>query len=400
MLPFARLCALLCLLAGCSRPSADAAPASGAKPSPHPRPFSIASWNIEWLNRAEGKGEVPRQASDYARLAEHARKLDVDVVALQEVDGEQAARRVFDPAVYDFHFASDVGTTQRAGFAWRKTWRAIPHPDVTGLAESGPRRGADLEVELGGRRIRLLSIHLKSGCQDRALDSGDPSCSTLAAQIPALEEWIDARAREGVPYAVLGDFNRRFVAGDELWSAIDDGDPPGATLVDAGTVARLSALIDHIVVGGTATSWLAPGSFRHVAYSPDDLRAGVKLSDHRPIVVTLDPSRVRSEAAPDPVPLRAAQARDHVGELATVCGVVASARHVAARRAGPTFLNLDRAYPDQIFTVFIPPADRQRFDRPELAYARKRICVTGTIDLHDGKAQIVASDPSQISLAQ
>jgi hypothetical protein len=40
--------------------------------------------------------------------------------------------------------------------------------------------------------------------------------------------------------------------------------------------------------------------------------------------------------------LTTAEAKDHVGEQATVCGKVASARYAATSRGKPTFLNLDK----------------------------------------------------------
>ncbi|MDH3690729.1 MAG: hypothetical protein OEU36_14870 [Gammaproteobacteria bacterium] len=37
---------------------------------------------------------------------------------------------------------------------------------------------------------------------------------------------MDARAAAGIPFIVMGDFNRRFdVPGDEFWPEIDDGKP-------------------------------------------------------------------------------------------------------------------------------------------------------------------------------
>ena len=47
------------------------------------------------------------------------------------------------------------------------------------------------------------------------------ACPVLFQQVPVLERWIDSRAAEGVRFAVLGDFNRRFDrAGDELLLAL------------------------------------------------------------------------------------------------------------------------------------------------------------------------------------
>jgi hypothetical protein len=49
--------------------------------------------------------------------------LDADVIALQEVDGPEAARLIFDPAEYEFHFSSQ-NNPQRTGFAIAEAWRS------------------------------------------------------------------------------------------------------------------------------------------------------------------------------------------------------------------------------------------------------------------------------------
>ena len=51
--------------------------------------------------------------------------------------------------------------------------------------------------------------------------------------------------------------------------------------------------------------------------------------------------------------LTSAQAEAHVGENATVCGIVASGHIAASGRGEPTFINLDSPYPDQVFTILI-----------------------------------------------
>jgi DNA/RNA endonuclease YhcR with UshA esterase domain len=91
-----------------------------------------------------------------------------------------------------------------------------------------------------------------------------------------------------------------------------------------------------------------------------------------------------------------ADAINQVGEAATVCGRVASAKYAESSRGSPTFLNLDRPYPDHIFTAVIWGTSRSRFHSPPEALSGKSICVTGVISIYRGKAQIEVSDPSQI----
>jgi DNA/RNA endonuclease YhcR with UshA esterase domain len=96
--------------------------------------------------------------------------------------------------------------------------------------------------------------------------------------------------------------------------------------------------------------------------------------------------------------LTAAEAKDHVGETATVCGNVVSTRYAASTRGQPTFLNLDKPYPNQIFTIVIWGNNRSKFGKPEVEYREKRICVTGKITEYRGVPQVIADDPAQITV--
>lgn len=92
-----------------------------------------------------------------------------------------------------------------------------------------------------------------------------------------------------------------------------------------------------------------------------------------------------------------AEASKYVGKTVTVCGKVCSATNATRSKGRPTFLNLDRAYPNQIFTALIWGENRGKFSTPpERAYNGERICVTGTVSSYRSQAQIVVKNPSQI----
>jgi DNA/RNA endonuclease YhcR with UshA esterase domain len=93
-----------------------------------------------------------------------------------------------------------------------------------------------------------------------------------------------------------------------------------------------------------------------------------------------------------------ADAKDHVGERATVCGDVAGTHFAARSKGTPTFINLDRPYPNQIFTILIWGNDRPKFGSPEETYSGKHICVTGKISIYRGVPEVIAYEPSQISV--
>jgi hypothetical protein len=96
--------------------------------------------------------------------------------------------------------------------------------------------------------------------------------------------------------------------------------------------------------------------------------------------------------------LTTAEAIDHIGEKATVCGKVASTRYAATTRGRPTFLNLDKPYPSQVFTVLIWGENRAKFGAPEDKYRGKQICVTGTITEYRKAPELVVSDPQRIEV--
>ncbi len=96
--------------------------------------------------------------------------------------------------------------------------------------------------------------------------------------------------------------------------------------------------------------------------------------------------------------LSAAEAKDHVGETATVCGNVVSTRYAASTKGQPTFLNLDKPYPNQVFTVVIWGSNRTRFGTPEVDYKGKRICVTGKITEYRAIPEVIVNDPAQITV--
>ncbi len=308
-----------------------AALTAGAPPAAAQAPLRVATWNLEWLTERESPAGAPRADTDYAALARYADALDADVVALQEVDGPAAAARVFDPARYAFYFEPG-DNLQRTGFAVRRGLTVVDDPDYVALRTGNDRlrAGAVITVDVAGRPLRLMSVHLKSGCFARPLADDSDACQKLRPQIPLLEAWIDAAAASDTAFVVLGDFNRRLgTPGDEVWAALDDGEPYHADLT-AVTEGRLSTCengrypdyIDHIVLDRRATGWLVPDSFRQTVYADGET---AQLSDHCPISVRLQPGAAlprdirwaRASAERDAVFLQTYRAAgEHLRELA------------------------------------------------------------------------------------
>jgi hypothetical protein len=120
---------------------------------------------------------------------------------------------------------------------------------------------------------------------------------------------------------------------------------------------------------------------------------GIRVIQALVVLVLATPSPV-AWAAPW---LATQDAADHIGEVATVCGTVASTNFAIRSKGQPTYLNLDRPYPNQVFTILIWGSDRPKFGTPETTLMAKRVCATGTIKEYRGKPEIVATDPRQLT---
>ncbi|WP_298127032.1 endonuclease/exonuclease/phosphatase family protein [Brevundimonas sp.] len=261
----------------------------------------LAAWNIEHLAEANGSGCRPRTDSEYAALRDYVAGLDADVVAFQEVESKAAAERVFDPATYTVVIEERMGSNrrsvcrgqegltinaQRTGFAVRNSIPFERKTDFTDLQLGDPdlRSGVDLVIRpRGGEPIRLLSVHMKSGCSS---GNSNEACSVLFQQVPVLESWIDQRANEGVRFAVMGDFNRRLtMSGDTVWAEWDDASPPNADLAlasgdrSAQCNPRYRDFIDFIVLDREAAADLQGFEERTFAGEP--------LSDHCAVLAYL-----------------------------------------------------------------------------------------------------------------
>jgi 5'-nucleotidase (lipoprotein e(P4) family) len=291
----------------------------------------IGSWNIEYLMTrathtalrapcAEDGGKVggdertlpcaitqrePRGEGDYASLRTYANELDADIVALQEVDGPDAAALIF-PG-YEFCFSSRAHP-QKNGFAIRRgvPFRCEPEYEPLSL-DDAVRRGVVATFFPGtSHEFQLMSVHLKSGCPAGPLTQPTRNCELLSRQVAPLEAWIEGEARAGKRFGLLGDFNRRFTvekgpARDaqgrplNVYKEIDDGDPPASKLRNVTGANKFSPcttdspyreFIDNILLGRDLARSELRKSFVRVVFDDGDAREHW-LSDHCPVGIEL-----------------------------------------------------------------------------------------------------------------
>lgn len=163
----------------------------------------VATWNLEQLANATAEGCVGRTEADYAALATRIDTLGAEVIAFQEVENTAAAERVFDAERWKVEVSARPSTGSgppcsgrtearlghlATGIAVREGLGYRRNTDFSVLAGGNRflRWGTDLTVMRAGRELRVLSVHLKSGCWSAREDgfaSRESDCETLREQM-------------------------------------------------------------------------------------------------------------------------------------------------------------------------------------------------------------------------
>lgn len=204
-----------------------------------------------------------------------ASKLNVDIIAFQEVSGVASVRQALGALADQYHICSFDGEykVQRLAFAWKKELGAATEPcrPVHQMSlpqlpvEDQVRPGLTMALNVRGKRLRLMTLHLKSSCvsslEKGRLDTEDSAspCAVLQRQIAPFEAAFEKLGAGGTPFVILGDFNRNLwheageltgsnpirsdgtkdlaaplpakVKTQNLWKEVNDGQPPESRAV-------------------------------------------------------------------------------------------------------------------------------------------------------------------------
>ncbi len=99
--------------------------------------------------------------------------------------------------------------------------------------------------------------------------------------------------------------------------------------------------------------------------------------------------------------INSTQAKDFIGKEKCVCGKVVSTKFSENGKTNPTYINLDKKYPEQVFTLMIFGQDRENFSYiPEEFLQGKTICVKGKIGEFRGTPQIIADKEKQVEIVK
>lgn len=92
----------------------------------------------------------------------------------------------------------------------------------------------------------------------------------------------------------------------------------------------------------------------------------------------------------------AVQAKSLTGKTLSICGTVVSTKY--SEKSGATFINLDRKFPNQIFSIVIWKTDKDNFSYDLSTLEGKTICVHGLIQDYNGTTTVYAKNEKEISI--
>ncbi len=229
-----------------------------------PNTFSINGWDVANLpvcNVYSYRGSTVRVNLDAYRKRQErianflSQSVPADIIAFQEVSGEQAVQEILPGGGADYELCGFTGyKVQRLVIAWKKslgTSVSCNVEDALSLPgnpdEKRPRPGLALTLNLGGPTIKVLNVHLKSSCvspfDGGLLEGGNDNCEILQQQVDPVENWVERESSGGAKVVLLGDFNRN------LWHELRD---QRAVRTDgsASSTSRPAGALTRSLLGG------------------------------------------------------------------------------------------------------------------------------------------------------
>lgn len=219
---------------------------------------------------------VPVTEAAYKKRAQQIQNfiknsVSADILAFQEVSGRDAVLEILPDNGADYEVcAFDDFKIQRLAVAWKRslgtsldcvTERQLSLPHLG--ASDQVRPGLSMTLQIDGKPLRVLTVHLKSSCvsplEDRGkLEGSAEACTILQQQIKPLETWLEARSTN-TPVILLGDFNRNLSheRNSILQSAVrTDGSDPTSPLPAGARVRNLYGEVNDSVPADSALTHL------------------------------------------------------------------------------------------------------------------------------------------------
>jgi len=269
---------------------------------PELKSLRIGAWNLEHFG---SRNDPPRTDEDMKAIADYIRDLDVQVLAVCEINGEKPLKDLVKRIGPDWKFV--LGTSGHVGQEGQVAVGVLwdnARVEMVGAGELSELSGqssaglvfhrapvvAAFRDRAGGPDFRVVSVHFKAGRTPEDFDRRTTEGKSLRGY---LEELV-ADGKEDDDIVLLGDFNHDASAGEaDAWT---DGGFAEFLAGRGRSIIHFDRQIDHAVPLGTFEE-IKKRSF--MIHNKDGLRDAEQwrntYSDHFPVTLEL-------EAVPDDDP--------------------------------------------------------------------------------------------------
>lgn len=193
---------------------------------PELKPLRIGAWNLEHFG---SRNDPPRTENDVQAIADYIRELDVQVLAVSEINGQKPLKDLVKRIGPDWEFI--LGTTGKVGQEGQVSVGVLwdnSRVDMLGAGELSELSGqsssglifhrqpvvAAFRDRAGGPDLRVVSVHLKAGRTPEDFDRRGAEAKRLRDY---LEKLVSDDSQDD-DIVVLGDFNHDPSAGEaEIW---------------------------------------------------------------------------------------------------------------------------------------------------------------------------------------
>lgn len=269
---------------------------------PELEPLRIGAWNLEHFG---SRNDPPRTDEDMQAIADYIRDLDVQVLAVCEINGEKPLQDLVKRIGPEWKFV--LGTSGNVGQEGQVAPGVLwddSRVDMLGAGELSELSGqtaaglvfhrapvvAAFRDRAGGPDFRVVSVHFKAGRTPEDFDRRTAEGKSLRAYL----EKLASEENQDDDIVILGDFNHDPSAGEaDAWT---DGGFAKFLTGRGRSIIHFDRQIDHAVPLGSFEE-IRVGSFE--IHNREGLADAKKwrntYSDHFPVTVQL-------EAVPDDDP--------------------------------------------------------------------------------------------------
>lgn len=255
--------------------------------------ITIGTFNLEWFG--DGINDrIDRSEIDYQHYAEIFKKMDADIIGLQEIENPGAMQRIIKYLPDYSYFLTIEGGQQKCGVLFRKNINVRIVNEYSPLAVDGKRTrpGLLLAAKAGNLSFLLMVVHLKSSSHfDNTDMKRERSIKLRTEQSEVLAKWSDSVIAKGneSDLIVVGDFNDtpKRKKNNTMYPLY--GKMTFLTENEKSCKYPAAYGIDQIVVSKSLKSRLKPNSLFvyniFSIYNDADTKA---LSDHCPVIAKFD----------------------------------------------------------------------------------------------------------------